>query len=148
MEINIRKAVEADFEQIHALFTEFAAFEKHPEKMLNTVERMKDEQEFFNCWVAEMPDNRIIGYVSCFFCYYTWTGKALYMDDLYVKPQFRGNAIGTRLIDRVIRYAKETGCHRLRWQVSEWNKPAIDFYRKIGAETDGAEQNCDLMLDN
>jgi RimJ/RimL family protein N-acetyltransferase len=66
----------------------------------------------------------------------------------YVTPQFRGNAIGTHLIDRVIRYAKETGCHRLRWQVSEWNKPAIDFYRKIGAEIDSVEQNCDLMLDN
>lgn len=80
---NIRRATEADFEQVHALFMEFAEFEKLPDKMVNTVERMKSEQEYFNCWVVENPDdNKIIGYVTYFFCYYTWTGKAIYMDDL------------------------------------------------------------------
>ncbi|MDR2914618.1 MAG: GNAT family N-acetyltransferase [Tannerella sp.] len=146
MKINIRKAVENDFGKIHALFVEFAEFERLPEKMVNTVERMEAEKEYFNCWVAETNDDQIIGYVTCFFCYYTWTGKALYMDDLYVKPQFRGSGVGTQLIGQVIRYAKETGCHKLRWQVSGWNKPAIDFYRKLGATIDSTEQNCDLML--
>jgi len=69
------------------------------------------------------------------------------MDDLYVKPEFRGTGIGTQLIHKVIGYAKETHCHKLRWQVSGWNSPAITFYKKIGAEIDGTEQNCDLMLD-
>ncbi|MDR0395107.1 MAG: GNAT family N-acetyltransferase [Tannerella sp.] len=145
--MNIRKAVENDFEQIHQLFMDFAAFEKHPEKMLNTVERMKAEKEFFNCWVTETSDGELTGYVTCFFCYFTWTGKAMYMDDLYVKPAFRGKGIGTQLIRQVIRYARETGCHKLRWQVSEWNTPAIAFYKKLGAAIDQVEQNCDLILD-
>jgi len=68
MKTNIRKAVETDFEQIHALFIEFAEFEKLPEKMVNTVERMREEQDFFNCWVAETSDHKIVGYATCFFC--------------------------------------------------------------------------------
>lgn len=144
--MNIRKASIADFEQIHTLFMEFSEFEKLPHRMINTVEQMKKEANFFNCLVVETVDKEIAGYVSYFFCYYTWTGKSMYMDDLYVRPQFRGTGIGTQLINEVIKEAKETGCHKLRWQVSNWNTPAIDFYKKIGAEIDSVEQNCDLML--
>ena len=57
MKINIRKATELDFEQIILLFKEFAEFEKHPEKMVNSVERMETEKGLFNCFVAETPDN-------------------------------------------------------------------------------------------
>lgn len=146
MMINIREAQIADFEQINALFKELAEFEQLPEKMTNTVDRMIAEKDFFNCFVAETADKRIIGYVTYFFCYYTWTGKALYMDDLYVKTDFRGQGIGSMLIHKIIAYAKETGCHKLRWQVSEWNKPAIEFYQKLGAEINHVEQNCDLVF--
>jgi len=146
MDINVRKGIDSDFPQINALFKEFAEFEKLPEKMTNTVEQMKEEQEFFNCWVAEMPDNRIVGYVSYFFCYYTWVEKSMYMDDLYVKPEFRGKGIGTVLIDKLIQYAKDSGCHKLRWQVSNWNTSAIEFYKKTGAQIDEIEQNCDLLI--
>lgn len=69
------------------------------------------------------------------------------MDDLYVKPEFRINGIGTKLINKVIEFAKDSKCHKLRWQVSKWNKPAIDFYKKIGATIDYIERNCDLILD-
>lgn len=144
--MNIRKAIESDFEQINALFVEFAKFEKLPDKMVNSVERMKAEKEFFNCWVVETDDNQIVGYASYFFCYYTWTGKSMYMDDLYVKSEFRGSGIGTLLINRIIECAKETGCHKLRWQVSNWNDSAINFYKKLGADIDNVEQNCDLVF--
>jgi len=147
MKINIRKATESDFEQIILLFKEFAEFEKLPEKMINSVDRMETEKDLFNCFVAETQDNEIVGYAVCFFCYFTWTGKSLYMDDLYVKPDYRGIGIGSMLINQVISFAKETGCHKLRWQVSEWNKPAKDFYRKLGADISDVEQNCDLMID-
>lgn len=144
--INIREAQVSDSESIHALFKEFAEFEKLPEKMTNTVDRMIAEKDFFNCFIAETSDNKIIGYVTYFFCYYTWTGKALYMDDLYVEPDFRGQGVGSMLIHQIIEYAKDTGCHKLRWQVSEWNKPAIDFYQKLGAEINHVDQNCDLVF--
>lgn len=147
MGINIRKAETSDFVSINALFMEFAEFEKLPGKMTNTVNMMIAEKDFFNCFVAETDDNQIVGYATHFFCYYTWTGKSLYMDDLYVRPNFRGQGIGSMLINKIIAYAKETGCHKLRWQVSEWNKPAIDFYRKLGADINNVEQNCDLVFE-
>ncbi len=147
MEITIRSAQESDYSQIVDLFKEFATFEKQPEKMTNSVEKMTLEKDYFHCFVAVTSDNSIIGYATYFFCYYTWIGKSLYMDDLYVKPEFRAIGIGTKLINKVIEFAKTTNCHKLRWQVSAWNKPAIDFYKNIGATIDGGEQNCDLLLD-
>ncbi len=146
-EISIRSANETDFVQLDALFSEFAAFERRADKMLNSVERMKAEKDFFHCFVAETGDEKIVGYVTYFYAYYTWTGKSLYMDDLYVTPAFRGKGLGTRLIHQVIDLAKQSACHKLRWQVSNWNKPAIAFYKSLGASIDDFELDCDLILD-
>lgn len=147
MEITIRSVAETDFGQLVDLFREFATFEKVPERMKNSVDQMLEEKDFFHCFVAETDSKQIVGYVTYFHCYYTWIGKSLYMDDLYVKPSFRGSGIGTKLIKQVIAFAKDSGCHKLRWQVSEWNKPAIDFYQNLGATIDHVEENCDLLLD-
>lgn len=146
MKITIRPHTESDFGQLLYLFKEFAIFEKLPEKMTNSLEQMHAEKEYFQCFVAETPNNEIVGYTTYFYCYYTWTGKSLYLDDLYIRPDFRGNGIGTLLINRIIEYAKENMCNKLRWQVSGWNKPAIEFYKKLGAEINDIEQNCDLIL--
>jgi GNAT superfamily N-acetyltransferase len=144
--MTIRPVQESDFQQVVDLFSAFALFEKQPEKMVNSVDRMMAEKEYFHCFVAVSDDDRILGYVTYFFAYYTWIGKSLYMDDLYVKPEFRGKGVGTQLIQRVIGFAKESGCHKLRWQVSQWNSPAIAFYTSLGASIDDTEQNCDLVF--
>jgi len=146
MNITIREIKADDFPGLITLFTEFATFEKTPEKMTNTVDRMTVEQEFFNGFVALNDSEEIVGYVTHFFAYYTWIGKSLYMDDLYVKEEFRGHGIGTELINKVIEYAKTTNCQKVKWQVSEWNKPAIEFYKSLGASIDSVESNCDLLL--
>lgn len=146
MNITIREIKADDFSGLITLFTEFATFEKTPEKMINTVDRMTVEQEFFNGFVALNDSEEIVGYVTHFFAYYTWIGKSLYMDDLYVKEEFRGHGIGTELINKVIEYAKTTNCQKVKWQVSEWNKPAIEFYKSLGASIDSVESNCDLLL--
>jgi GNAT superfamily N-acetyltransferase len=147
MEIQIRNAEESDFAQLLELFKEFAEFEKLPERMVNTPERMAEEKDYLRGFVAETNDKRIVGYATFFFTYYTWFGKCLYMDDLYVKPDFRANGIGKRLMKSVIEFGKSSGCHKLRWQVSKWNKPAVEFYKSLGATIDDIERNCDLMLD-
>jgi ribosomal protein S18 acetylase RimI-like enzyme len=146
MNIKIRKIEESDFTELISLFKEFALFEKAPEKMTNTIEKMKDDKEFINGFVAVSEKNKILGYATFFFVYFTWTGKSLYMDDLYVKNDFRGNGIGTLLIDEVINFAKKEKCKKLHWQVSDWNKAAIEFYKKLGAQVDSVESNCDLIL--
>jgi GNAT superfamily N-acetyltransferase len=146
MNIKIRSVEERDFAQIVELFKEFATFEKLPEKMTNSVDKMLAEKDFFTCFVAETEDKKIVGYATYFFCYYTWIGKSLYMDDLYVKPAYRASGIGTMLINKVIEFARDSQCRKLRWQVSGWNKPAIGFYTNIGATIEDTEHNCDLIL--
>ena len=144
--INIRPIQESDFEKLAVLFLEFATFEKLPERMVNSVEKMKMEKDFFHGFVACSQDDSIVGYATYFFAYYTWTGKSLYMDDLYVRQEYRGQGLGTRLINKVIDCAKENKCNGMRWQVSDWNEPAIAFYKSIGAEINPIERNCDLVI--
>jgi diamine N-acetyltransferase len=140
----IRKGEEKDFEAVLALIKELALFEKAPEKVTNTVAQMRSEKDYFQVLVAEKPDGEIIGFALYYFVYYTWVGKSLYLDDLYVKKAYRGHKIGSALLNKVIAFGKENQCKRIRWQVLEWNKPAIDFYKKIGANLDGEWINCDL----
>ena len=146
MTSTIRPITEQDFETLLALFQEFALFEKFPEKMTNSLAQMKAEKTYLNGFVALNEQHEIAGYVTFFFAYYTWTGKSLYMDDLYVRPEFRSSGVGTKLINAVIDFAKAEQCKKLRWQVSEWNQPAIDFYKSLGASIDSVESNCDLFL--
>lgn len=144
----IRSAGEEDFPALIKLFQEFAHFEKTPEKMVNSVEKMMKEKKYFNGFVAENAADEIIGYTTYFFSYHTWIGKSLYMDDLYVKPSYRRKGIGKKLLDAVIAVAKKENCSKVRWQVSSWNKHAQAFYRSMGAEISDVEFNCDLMLKN
>lgn len=144
--VTIKNIEENDFEELVALFLEFATFQNQPEKMKNSVEKMISEKDFFHGFTARDEDDRIIGYATFFFAYYTWVGKSLYMDDLYIKEQYRGKGIGTLLINTVIKHAEKEKCDRLRWQVSEWNKPAISFYKSLGAKIDETEKNCDIIF--
>jgi GNAT superfamily N-acetyltransferase len=146
MNYTIRPIYTEDYSELISLFAEFATFEKLPEKMTNSVERMIAEQNYFNGFVAINDFGKIVGYATYFFAYYTWIGKSLYLDDLFVKAEFRGQNIGTKLINEVINFAKVTNCHKVRWQVSEWNKPAIEFYKSLGASIDNVESNCDLII--
>jgi len=146
MTVNIRKIETGDFNVLINLFKEFALFEKLPDKMTNSVEQMLLEKEYLTGFVAVNSGNQIGGYVTYFFGYYTWIGKSLYMDDLYVQTDSRGLGVGTKLINEVIEFAKAENCKKLRWQVSEWNQPAIDFYKSLGANVDAVESNCDLVF--
>ncbi len=144
MKITIRKANREDYSVILDLIKELAFFERAPEKVINTVERMKEEDQYFEALVAEKDDGEIAGMALYFFAYYTWVGKSLYLDDLIVKEKYRGNKIGTKLLEEIMDIAKKTKCKRVRWQVLDWNTPAIDFYRTYGADLDGEWINCDM----
>ena len=144
MKITIRKASTQDFPAILSLIKELAEFEKAPEKVTNSVGQMENEKDLFGCFVAETEESGIAGMALYFFAYYTWVGKSLYLDDIYVKKEFRGHKIGTELLKKVFEVANEEGCKRVRWQVLNWNKPAIEMYRKCGADIDDEWLNCDF----
>ncbi|MDH6307879.1 GNAT superfamily N-acetyltransferase [Dysgonomonas sp. PFB1-18] len=148
MNISIQPIAESDFEELVSLFQEFAIFEKLPDKMTNSVSKMKAEKEYLKGFTARDENGNLTGYVTYFYAYYTWVGKSLYMDDLYVREKYRGNGIGSSLIKRVITVAETENCNRLRWQVSHWNQPAIKFYESLGAEINKTEMNCDLVFEN
>src|SRR5438132_3813003 len=132
MNITIRKGTDNDFPAIISLIQEFARFQKTPERVTNTVEQMQADNNLFRCFVAEEDETKtIVGYAAWFFTYYSWTGKALYLDDLYVVESARGHGIGTRLLNTVIDHAKVSNCKKVRWQVSNWNTAAIHFYKKM-----------------
>lgn len=144
MKITIRKANEDDFSSILGLIKELALFEKAPEKVTNTVEQMKSEKDFFKCFVALNETHEIIGIALYFYAYYTWVGKSLYLDDLYVKEAYRGNKIGSKLLEKIFETAKKENCKRVRWQVLDWNTNAINMYKNCGANIDEEWFNCDF----
>jgi GNAT superfamily N-acetyltransferase len=140
--INIRKATPVDFPSIMSMINELATFEKASEKVTNTVGQMNSEKDLFSCFIAETDKGEIAGMALYFFAYYTWVGKSLYLDDLYVKKEFRRQNIGTALLRKVFEVAQAEDCKRLRWQVLNWNGDAIEMYKKNGAEIDDEWLNC------
>ena len=146
MNITIRKADPNDFKHILNLITEFAIFQKTPQKVSITLEQMQKNKDFFQCFVAETTDQQIIGFASFYFTFYSWSGKGLYLDDLYITHLYRNQNIGTQLLNTVIDLSKKEQCKKLRWQVSSWNSTAINFYQKMGATIDAVDINCELDL--
>jgi diamine N-acetyltransferase len=146
MNIITRKAAEPDFEAILSLIKEFAIFQKTPEKVSITLDEMIANGNLFQCFVAETADKKIVGFASFFWAYYSWSGKAIYLDDLYVTNAFRKHGIGKMLLQQIIELAKNSACKKVRWQVSKWNSNAIEFYQKMSATIDETEINCDLAL--
>jgi len=143
MDIIIRKAVETDYPTIIETLKEFAVFQKTPvEKVTNTAELMKEEQQYFTCFIAEDGYGTFMGMATCFFAYYSWTGKSLYLDDLYVKEQYRKQKVGKRLFDAIFTFAKAENCKKIHWMVSNWNTNAIDFYKRCGASFYKEEYVC------
>ncbi|OJJ19267.1 GNAT family N-acetyltransferase [marine bacterium AO1-C] len=146
MSIMIRKIQEGDFAQVVALIQEFAEFQKHPERMNNSLDRMLAEKAYIHGFVAENEQQQVVGYAMYYFSYHTWSGKSIYLEDLYVQPTHRKQNIGKDLLEAVIGLAKEENCHRVRWQVSTWNTNAQEFYKKMGAVINNEEYDCDLYL--
>jgi GNAT superfamily N-acetyltransferase len=146
MSIIIREGEEEDFPVIMGLIKDLATFEKAPHAVKNSVEQMRREKESFDFFVAE-ENGKILGTAIYFFAYYTWVGKSLYLDDLYVKPDSRGKKIGSMLLRKVFELAKQENCKRLRWQVLDWNKDAIALYEKCGAAISNEWLNCDFDED-
>jgi GNAT superfamily N-acetyltransferase len=135
----IRRATAADAAQILAFIRALAVFEHAaPGAVIATEEGLLRDgfglNPFYQCLIAE-HDGRPVGFALYFFNYSTWMGQpGIYLEDLFVQPEFRGLGIGKALLRQVAAVAIEKGCQRLQWEVLDWNMPAIDFYRAMGAE--------------
>lgn len=138
MAVAIRAATEADVPQILAFIRALAAYEREPDAVIATEEGLLRDgfgpNPFFECLMAEL-DGVPAGFALYFFNYSTWLGRpGIYLEDLFVLPEFRSLGIGKSLLQKVAAIALEKNCLRLQWEVLDWNTPAIDFYRAMGAE--------------
>jgi len=143
--MEIRPANTADYPTIHALMLEFALFQKTPEKVTITVNQMIKDKDFFKSYVVTDKET-IIGFASYYLSYNSWTGKSLYLDDIYLTPAARGMNIGNRIMDKLASIAKSNDCTKMRWLVSKWNESAIGFYKKRGAVIYDTEYVCDFDI--
>ena len=137
-ELTIRPAVEADVPTILALIRALAAYEKAAPDATPITETLLRESLFGTTPAVEglvaRLDGVAAGYALYFHNFSSWHGRrGLYLEDLFVRPELRRRGIGRALLREVARVAVERGCARMEWLVLDWNRPAIDFYRSLGA---------------
>ena len=133
----IREATEQDVPLILSLIGELAEYEKLSDKVVATEDGLRDslfgERRYGEVLIAE-HDGVPAGFALFFHNFSTFLGKpGIYLEDLYVKPAFRGSGIGKKLLVYLASLAKRRGCGRLEWWVLDWNEPSIGFYKKLGA---------------
>ena len=134
----IRPAVREDVPAILSLIRELAEYERSPSSVVATEDLL--ESALFGpspavyCHVA-VVDGAVVGFALWFLNFSTWLGRhGLYLEDLFVRPAYRGRGLGKALLETLIVLARERGYGRVEWVVLDWNTPAQDFYRSLGAE--------------
>ena len=133
----IREATGEDVPLILSLVRELAEYERLSDEVVATEEGLRENlfggRRYAEVLIAE-HNGAPAGFALFFHNFSTFLGKpGIYLEDLYVKPEFRGAGIGRKLLVRLARLARERDCGRLEWWVLDWNEPSIGFYRKLGA---------------
>jgi len=146
----LREGQKSDLPRVLELINELALYEKAPEQVTNTLERMEKEgfgpqpvYGFFVC--VKDSSQEIIGIAVYYYRYSTWKGKRLYLEDIVVTESERGNGAGKLLFDRVMAKSLEEECSGMMWQVLDWNAPAINFYKKYDALLEAGWLNAHLQ---
>jgi GNAT superfamily N-acetyltransferase len=135
--LSIRAATVEDVTLLKMLIRELAEYEHELDKVsITEADLVRDgfgPQAQFRALIAEW-NGETAGYALFFDFYSTWQGRQLFLEDLFVRPEFRGRKIGKRLLAAVGRIAERDGCHGMRWEVLDWNHSAVEFYKSLGAD--------------
>lgn len=137
MSLRIDVATRDDVTTVLALVRELAEFEQLAHEVVATeaqvAESLFGERRAIECAIARV-DGAVAGFALWFHNYSTFLGRAgLYLEDLYVRPQYRGHGVGKALLAHLAALAGERGCGRMEWSVLDWNRRAIEFYESLGA---------------
>ncbi len=139
MGITIRAGVAEDVSATYKLIKELADFENEPNAVvISESDLLRDgfgSNPNYHLMVAEY-NGKIIGIALYYYCYSTWRGKYLYLEDLIVTESFRRKGVGSKLFEALMNKTKIEGLKQMGWQVLDWNQPAIEFYKKYGALLD------------
>lgn len=138
MSITIRAAERTDSATILGFVRELAAFEREPDAVVATEPMLAaalfGERPAAEAVIAER-DGEPVGFALFFANFSTWTGRqGLYLEDLYVTPAARGAGVGKALLVHLAGIARDRGWARFEWSVLDWNTPAVEFYRAMGAQ--------------
>ncbi|MHB8378383.1 MAG: GNAT family N-acetyltransferase [Acidimicrobiales bacterium] len=137
--MTIRRAAVNDVPTIARFIRDLATYEKSEAMVSITTEHLEarlfcDKPNVF-CELVETDEGDAAGFAVWFLNFSTWTGThGIFLEDLFVSPEFRGRGYGTELLKYLARECVEKGYHRLQWSVLDWNTASIDFYRSLGAE--------------
>lgn len=145
--VSIRTGGPSDMPQVMELVKELATYERSPEAVVTTVEDfvIDFEADWFELLVAE-AEGEIVGIALSHKAYSTWKGRMYYLDDLVVREAWRSQGIGQLLFRAVADRARAAGARVLKWQVLDWNEPALRFYERSGAEVEPGWLNGRLHL--
>ena len=145
----IREARLADCSRILELINELAVYERAPEEVTATLEDYEingfSDKPLFDAFLL-FENDQLAGFSLWYFRFSTWKGKRLYLEDLFVKSEFRSKGYGKLLMEATIEEAKITNSKGLMWQVLDWNTPAIEFYKKYDARFDSEWINVHINL--
>ncbi|MBB2758291.1 GNAT superfamily N-acetyltransferase [Xanthomonas arboricola] len=135
--LQIRAATPDDVVLLHELITALAVYEREPDAVKASPQDLRaslfGEGATAHALICEQA-GQALGFAVYFFNYSTWLGRnGLYLEDLFVRPQARGQGAGLALLRHLARLAVQRGCGRFEWSVLDWNQPAIDFYQAAGA---------------
>lgn len=146
----LRPGVEADLPRVLALIQELADYERAPHEVTNTLDMMRQDgfgpNPIYHFFVLESGAD-LVGLALYYTAYSTWKGRMLYLEDLVITEAARRGGHGRRLFEAVVQEARRTDAQRLKWQVLNWNEPAIAFYQKLGANLDGEWLNGNLTAE-
>ena len=136
--LSIRDATPADVPLILDFIRLLAEYEREPNAVVATEQDLLRDgfgpEPKYRCIIADW-DGKPAGFAFFFFNYSTWLGKpGIYLEDLFVHPEMRGKGIGKALLQKLAQIAVQENCYGIRWQVLEWNEPAIKFYETLGAK--------------
>lgn len=161
----LRDAVAADLPAVHRMIYDLAVYEKEEQQMTLSLEQFtldsgldprpgvpESHEKKFRCLVAERTgrsgedavesetqqlgrSSEVVAYALYFYTYSTWEGRALYLEDVFVKPEVRSAGLGTKIMFCIAKIASSENCCRFQWQCIDWNKPSLEFYyKKLKAE--------------
>jgi GNAT superfamily N-acetyltransferase len=133
--LSIRPATINDVPLLSTMIREMADFENALQNVTNTEADLARDgfgpEPKFRVLIAEW-NQEAVGYALFFAFYSTWRGRQIFLEDLFVREPFRGKAIGTSLMAQVAKIAVEENCRAMRWEVLNWNRPAIALYESLG----------------
>lgn len=136
--MQIHKATKKDIPAIFQFIKDLAEYEKLSHEVVATEEGLKEAlfgQNSYAKVLIAYDQDLPVGFALYFYNFSTFLGKpGIYLEDLFVKPEFRGEGFGKALLVKLAQIAIEEGCGRVEWSVLNWNKPSIDFYESIGAK--------------